>query len=123
MKRKKILIVDDDPDMCHLFRYGFEQEGFDVHVAHDHTAFREQAFRLRPDLIILDIVLGEEKGPIEYRRLLADGLDDQIPVFFVSSLVEDSPESPATKGKNYALYRKPVEMKRLIEDIKNYLSD
>ncbi len=122
MSEKRILIVDDDLDMCHLLRHSFEKEGFVVHVANDHVDFREKAFSLNPDLIILDIVLGEEKGPIEYRRLLADGLNDQIPVFFVSSLVEDRPESPAVPGKNYALYRKPVDLKRFIEDIKNYVS-
>lgn len=121
MNGKTILIVDDDLDMCHLLRHSFEKEGFSVHVANDHVVFREKAFGLKPDLIILDIVLGEEKGPMEYRRLLADGLDDQIPVFFLSSLVEDRPESRATPGKNYALYRKPVDLKSFIEDIKNYV--
>ena len=118
MQKKKILIIDDEEDMCRLLKIHFENEGFHVDVASDEEGFRQKAFSLRPDLIILDIHLGAEKGPQIYRRLLSRGFDREVPVIFLTSLLEEGAQDPIKRGRIHALYRKPVDVKKLIEEIK-----
>jgi DNA-binding response OmpR family regulator len=65
----KILIIDDDPEFVALFRTGLEREGFAVLCAESGRDGCLQAYRMRPDLIILDIVMPEWDGWETYRRL------------------------------------------------------
>ncbi len=62
MSLEKILIVDDDTNICELLRLYIEKEGFNVVIANDGTAavkvFREQ----QPDLMLLDIMLPKLDG-------------------------------------------------------------
>lgn len=57
MENKKILVVDDDENICELLRLYLEKDGFSVFVANNH----EQAFKYiqihNPDLILLDVML------------------------------------------------------------------
>ena len=62
MKRSKILIVDDDKNICELLRLYLEKDGFDTLIANDG----DEAIRLQksdnPDLILLDIMLPKMDG-------------------------------------------------------------
>ena len=118
MEKKKVLIVDDDEQLCELIRLRFEHEGFDVRAVHDESGFRSGVFSERPDIVILDIMLGEEKGPELYRKMLIEGMERDIPVIFLTSLLEDGNQSPVKPGRTHGLYRKPVDIKQLISDIK-----
>ena len=114
----KVLIIDDEEDMCHLLRINFEKEGFEVETAHDESGFREKAFSEKPDVVLLDINLGDEKGPQLYSRLLSQGFDREVPVIFLTSLLEEGTQDPIKPGRMHALYRKPVDIKKLIREIK-----
>ncbi|UCC89052.1 MAG: response regulator transcription factor [Anaerolineales bacterium] len=57
MPKKKILVVDDEALITESLEYSFNQEGFQVVVAHDGHQALEIARRERPDLIVLDIWL------------------------------------------------------------------
>lgn len=90
--KKKILIVDDDEAFLKVLtsRLG---EDYETETALDGRVFIEKAFAWKPDLIILDILLGEEQGPEVYDRILSRGFSRSVPVLFLSTLVED-PHSP-----------------------------
>ncbi|MDW7711900.1 MAG: response regulator [Deferrisomatales bacterium] len=69
MARKKILAVDDEPNILLSLEYILEQEGYDVHVARDGEEALEVAERVRPDLILLDVAMPRRDG-YEVCRLL-----------------------------------------------------
>lgn len=69
MKKRRILIVDDDRDALRLLRMALESEGYEVIEAADGLAALRLAYELRPDLIILDIMMPLMDGWLTCQRL------------------------------------------------------
>jgi len=60
--RKRILVVDDDMHIQHLYREEFEEQGYEVHTAGSGVAALNKAEVLNPDLVILDILMPDLDG-------------------------------------------------------------
>lgn len=71
MSNKRLLIVDDQPEIAEFIRMVAETEGFEVEVAGNASTFKKLYASFGPDVIVLDIVMPEEDG-IELIRYLAD---------------------------------------------------
>jgi DNA-binding response OmpR family regulator len=82
-----ILLVDDEPNILELARLYLEREGFRVEAARDGAAALAAATRLRPDLIVLDLMLPEVDGLEVCRRLRAK--DDRVPILMLTARDED----------------------------------
>ncbi len=67
--RGQILVVEDDPTIAHLLDAYLSSEGFDVRVVGDGEAGLELAHRVRPDVVILDLMLPGIDGIEVCRRL------------------------------------------------------
>ncbi|RKD14373.1 DNA-binding response regulator [Pelobium manganitolerans] len=67
--RPKILIVDDEPDILELIEYNLKKEGYQVYTANNGKEAIDEARKVQPDLIILDIMMPKTDG-IEACRLL-----------------------------------------------------
>ncbi len=65
----RVLVVDDEPQIVELLRTYLRREGFDVQEAADGEAALAAAHRLRPDLIILDLMLPRLDGREVCRRI------------------------------------------------------
>lgn len=112
-----VLIVDDDSEILQLLKMTLETAGYDVLTARNGREFESQVKKQRPDLIVLDIMLGEEYGPDLYDKLLGRGLDPDVPVIFLSALAEDRPLEEPRPGHKYALLGKPFDISQLIHEI------
>ena len=62
MKKWKILVVDDEPQMVGIIAYILDQEGFEVLAAYDGEQALRRAAREKPDLVILDVSLPRLDG-------------------------------------------------------------
>jgi len=60
-KGKKILIADDEPDILEIIQYNLTKEGYEVLTAKDGDEAIGKAKIVRPDLIILDIMMPKKK--------------------------------------------------------------
>ena len=58
----KILIVDDDPNICELLRIYFENEGYDIKIANDGVEGVNAFRRYEPDIVLLDIMMPKKDG-------------------------------------------------------------
>jgi len=67
----KILIVEDEPDMVSGLKDNFEFEGYEVTTATDGQTGLEQARAIKPDLLVLDIMLPRMSGLVSARRCAA----------------------------------------------------
>lgn len=77
----KILVVDDDAEITKLLEKYLGQEGYQVAVALDGATALSTASSMEPDLVILDIVLGNEDG----RELLGEmRLISDVPIIFLT---------------------------------------
>ena len=75
MSSELILLVDDEPSIIQLSRMYFEREGFRVHEVGDGEAALEAAVKLRPALIVLDIMLPDMSGRAVLEKLRERGLN------------------------------------------------
>ena len=71
MTDRKVLVIDDQPQIGDFIRNVAERLGFDVMVTSEPNAFKAGYDEFRPDIIVLDVVMPEQDG-IELIRYLAD---------------------------------------------------
>ena len=120
--KPRILVVDDDREIFEILVYALETEGFELVWAKDGEEFHQKAVVCQPHLILLDIMLGAENGPEIYKRLLAQGLNREIPVIFISSLIQSPSPLPIQPGRLCTMHAKPFKFDRLLGDIRTMTS-
>ena len=72
MDKSKILLVDDDPDILETVRFSLEREGYQVITARDGEEALQQAMHIKPDLIVLDVMMPKENGYRVARKIRED---------------------------------------------------
>ena len=87
--RKRILVVDDEPDVADLVAYHLKAKGFDVETLNDPNRSIGLARSFLPDLVILDVMMPELNGIQICRMLRADPQLKQVPVIFLTARVEE----------------------------------
>jgi DNA-binding response OmpR family regulator len=83
--RKKILIVDDEPDALELIEFNLRADGFDVSSAADGAEALKKARALSPDLVVLDIMLPEMDGLEVCKILRNDTKTAAIPIIMLTA--------------------------------------
>lgn len=83
--RKTIFVVDDEPDIVELITYNLEREGFKALGFTDSVEVVEKAEQLKPDLIILDVMMPDLDGFELCKRLRANPETAKIPVMFLTA--------------------------------------
>jgi len=86
MNEQKILLADDDEELCQLLRDFLEREGFEVEVAHDGDSALTRAAAGGYDAMILDVMLPQRSGLELLRELRRSS---QLPVLMLTALGED----------------------------------
>lgn len=83
--KKRILVVDDEPDHCAVVQRILERQGFEVDVAFDGVECLQKVRANPPDAIILDMVMPEKDGHAVCRELKTDTCLCHIPVMILSA--------------------------------------
>ena len=108
----KILVVDDELDICEILQYNLETEGYEV----VSTNSAEEAFELplqEFSLILLDVMMGEISGFQMARKLKDNPVTAQIPIIFITAL---DGEDNLVKGLNIGAddyIAKPLSVKEV----------
>jgi DNA-binding response OmpR family regulator len=90
MKRPRILVVEDEPDLQELVRHNLARERYDVVTAGDgETALRETRRRV-PDLVVLDLMLPGIDGLEVCRRLKSDPRTGSVPIVMLTAKGEET---------------------------------
>ena len=119
--KKRILIVDDDPEIVEAVTFALEAKGFEVLVARDGTEGLKAAERDNPDLVILDMMMPKRSGFLVLEKLR---VSRPVPVRVIMIT--------ANEGKLHKEYaedlgvddyiRKPFGMDRLLESVQRLLT-
>lgn len=122
LKSGTLLIVDDTPANLRLAAEYLERDGFNVTVARDGEEALSRAEFVRPDLILLDLVMPGIDGFETCRRLKAIEVLRDIPVIFMTALtdVQDKVKAFAAGGVDYVT--KPFQAAELLARVKTHLS-
>ena len=78
MANEKILVVDDDKNICELLRLYLVKEGYNVTLANDGKAALAEFEKLHPDLVLLDVMMPVMDGWEVCRKIRAK---DNTPIF------------------------------------------
>lgn len=84
--QKKILIVDDDPDMVELLRFNLKRAGFSIGTALNGVEALKKARTILPDLILLDLMMPELDGLAVCEILRREKTTASIPVVMLTAL-------------------------------------
>lgn len=121
MNKKRILVVDDEPDIVETIRYNLQLEGYDCLAANDGFTALGKARREHPDLIILDVRLPKMNGYQVSRLLKFDKNFKHIPILMLTARAreEDRTLGESTGADEYIT--KPFDMNVLLGHVKRYL--
>ena len=82
---RKVLIVDDEPGICHVLKKGLESTGeYDVSVCTDSREALQAIKTQRPDIILLDVNMPGLSGPQLVRQLTDDETTQNIPCIYMT---------------------------------------
>ncbi len=87
---KKVLVVDDDPDVRLFSVNVLEENGYEPFEAADGEEGREKLKEVKPDLLILDVMMPRQSGIRLYRELKTDKALKKIPVIMLSGIAKKS---------------------------------
>ena len=114
---KKILIVDDDPDMRLALHVRLKANHFDTFFAADAMSAVVEARKHQPDLIILDLGMPAGGGFVVMERLRANIYLAATPVVVVTARDREANEERALQAGARSFLQKPVNDKQLLSVI------
>tara|TARA_B110000238_G_C16139243_1_gene445338 strand:+ start:1320 stop:2657 length:1338 start_codon:yes stop_codon:yes gene_type:complete len=120
MNTERILVVDDEPDICGLVSDILTDEGYQVSAAETAASARQQVCQSEYDLVLLDIWMPDEDGI----TLLKDWKENktiQCPVVMMSGHGTVDTAVEATRLGAYAFVEKPLTTAKLIQTIRKAL--
>ncbi|HVL68596.1 MAG TPA: response regulator [Vicinamibacterales bacterium] len=116
--RQTILIVEDDEDLRRLFRTALVLAGYGVIEAGNGLEALQRIDQLRPDLVVLDLLLPGVSGFVVHQDIAAQAVTREIPVVVITGSTVDASEL------NVACFlRKPVSPDRLVEAVRACLAE
>lgn len=117
-QQKLILVIDDFEPNRDLYAFILSEKGFRVAVASDGREGLDQALKLRPDLIIMDLSLPVISGSDLAARLKADESTRTIPIIVITAY--DIPNSASEFGCE-AILTKPCMPDRILSEVARIL--
>ncbi len=84
--KKRILVVDDEPDFCSIVQGNLEKEGFIVEVAYDGNEGLAKVKSNPPDAIVLDVMMPEKDGYAVCKEIKEDEKLADIPIVMLTAV-------------------------------------
>lgn len=114
---KRILVVDDEPDVVLIVKTGLEAEGYSTLAASNGADGYALAREEQPDLIILDVMMPEMDGFETLEKLKNDEATSQIPVIMLTGLSERAKIQRALVSGIAYYVVKPFEFEDLLQKV------
>ncbi len=124
--KKRILLVDDEPDFVSVVRINLEREGYQVEVAYDGNEGLRKVRENPPDAIVLDVMMPEPDGYKVCAALKEDKKLARIPVLMLTAVAS---KVPSTRYSHYDgmtmeaddYLPKPASAEHIAESLKRLL--
>jgi DNA-binding response OmpR family regulator len=117
--KKKILIVDDEKDLCEILEFNLESEGFDIDIAHSgEDALKKPLEEF--DLILLDVMMGGISG-FKVANVIRKEKKLEVPIIFLTAKTEENDILTGFNVGGDDYISKPFSIKEIIARIKAIL--
>src|SRR5437870_184353 len=121
-EKPRILIIDNDGDFTRSAKLGLERTGkYFICEENDATKAHQTAQRIKPDLVLLDIVMPETDGGEVAARIQADPLLQGTPIIFLTALVTKAETRSGLRIQGHPFLAKPITLPELIKGIEENL--
>ena len=124
--KKRILVVDDEPDFAGIVQQNLEKEGFEVEVAYDGEEGLKKVKANPPDAIVLDVMMPGKDGYQVCSELKADEQFADIPIILLTAVAShvtstrySHADGMSTEADDYLA--KPASAEQITESIKGLL--
>ncbi|SEA62539.1 Response regulator receiver domain-containing protein [Flavobacterium gillisiae] len=118
---KKILIVDDEPNIVMSLEYTFKKNNFEVFIARDGQEALEILNKQFPDVIILDVMMPMVDGFATLEQIKKDERLQHCKVIFLSAKNKEKDiEKGLSLGANLYV-TKPFSIKKLVEQVQELI--
>jgi len=114
---KRILIVDDDPEVVELLQVILTGAGYTTLTASTGEEALTKAQQSTPDLIILDLLLPEANGFTVCEHLRRHPATASVPIMILTGLPGELPRLAAGEAGADAYVRKPFEIQELVSQV------
>lgn len=113
----KILVVDDEDDILEFIQYNLKKEGYEVYLAHNGQEALQQATKIKPDLILLDVMMPVLDGIETCKQIKSDPALSKIFVVFLTARSEEYSELAGFNAGADDYIAKPIKPRVLISRI------
>lgn len=113
----KILVVDDENDILEFIQYNLKKEGYEVYLAHNGQEAIEVAKKVKPDLILLDVMMPVMDGIEACKILKADPDFAQTFIVFLTARAEEYSEIAGFNAGADDYIAKPIKPRVLLSRI------
>ena len=124
--KKRILVVDDEPDFASIVQGNLEKEGFEVDVAYNGVEGIEKVKADAPDAIVLDVMMPEKDGYEVCKELKADEKYADIPIILLTAVAShvtstrySHADGMSTEADDYIA--KPASAEDITDSVKGLL--
>jgi len=115
---KTILIVEDTVDYAENLKYSLSNAGYNAVIALGGKEGVEKAISIKPDLILMDIMMPDQDG-VETTIQIKAKLD--VPVIFLTSVTAGEDVVTAVNGKDFQTISKMIDQDKLLNKISESL--
>lgn len=123
VKRKYILVAEDDSFYQNLYKVKLTNEGFDVNVASNGKEAIDEVKKRKPDLVLLDLIMPDKDGFEVLREIRGDPQTKDLKVIVLSNLgQEEDIKKVKELGVLDYLIKTNVSIQSVVSKIKEHLS-
>lgn len=119
MLKSKILVADDDKDMCWVIKTILRKEGYSVNIAHEGESALNMIKKGKYDMIVLDYKFSRLSGLAVLKKIRQ--IRPFLQTIMISAFGNESVRLKAKELGAYAFLDKPFDIERLVEIMKNAL--
>jgi DNA-binding response OmpR family regulator len=121
---KKILVVDDEPAIRDIYNREFSNAGFTVELAVDGEEGLLKAGEVKPDLVLLDVMLPKMSGIDVLKSLKANTLTKNIPILLLTNLGEETLiKEGFSLGADGYLLKVSYTPSQVVEECRKFLNE
>ena len=121
---KTILHVEDDPLIAHIYGMALKRAGFQVEVAEDGVLAAKMLFKLRPDLVVMDLMIPKLTGKDVIKYIRSTPALQTLPVVILSSAsIADLGVEATALGVESVLYKSQCTPAILVSVVNCLLND
>jgi two-component system alkaline phosphatase synthesis response regulator PhoP len=113
-KQYKILVVDDEKDIQEFIEYNLKKEGYEVFLANNGIEAIEEAKRIKPDLILMDVMMPQMDGIQACQQIKSNPSLNKIFIVFLTARAEEYSELAGFDAGADDYIAKPIKPKLLL---------